>query len=96
MMAKTRKKKQAYKRYLQTRDGTDYLYYTRVRNQAKTCCRTAERNFEKKIARNAKQNLKTFFMYARSKLKTKEGMADLSAVESKASSDTRQNVLNKF
>ena len=35
MIAKIKKKKQAYKRYLQIRDGTDYLYYTRVRNQAK-------------------------------------------------------------
>ena len=58
MMATIKKKKQAYKRYLQTRDGTDYLYYTRIRNQAKHCCRTAVRNFEKKIARNAKQDIK--------------------------------------
>ena len=35
MMAKIKKKKQAYKRHLQTHDGTDYLYYTRVRNQEK-------------------------------------------------------------
>ena len=78
MMAIIKKTKQAYKRYLQTCDGTDYLFYTRVRNQAKKCCRTAVRNFEKKIARNPKQNPKAFFMYARSKLKTKEGVADLS------------------
>ena len=71
MMAKIKKKKQAYKRYMQTCYGTDYLYYTRVRNLAKNCCRTTVRNFEKKIARNAKQNPKAFFMYARSKLTTK-------------------------
>ena len=65
MMAQIKKKKQAYKRYLQSQDGTNYLYDTRVRNQAKICCRTAVRNFEKKIAKNAKQNLKAFFMYAR-------------------------------
>ena len=28
MMAKIKKKKQAYKRHLQTHDGTDYLFYT--------------------------------------------------------------------
>ena len=35
MMAKIKKKKWAYKSYLQTCDGPDYLYYTRARNQAK-------------------------------------------------------------
>ena len=77
-MAKIKKKKQAYKRYLQTRDGTDYLYYTRVIYQAKSCCRTTVRNFGKKITRNAKQNPNAFFMYARSKLKTREGVVDFS------------------
>ena len=86
-MVKIKKKKQAYKRYLQTRDGTEYLYYTRARNQAKTCYRTAVRNFEKKIARNAKKNPKAFFMYARSKVKTKEVVVDLSYVANKVSSD---------
>ena len=45
IMAKIKKKKQAYKRYLRTREGTDYLYYTRIRNLAKTGCRPAVRNF---------------------------------------------------
>ena len=72
---------------MQTHDDTDYLYYTRVRNQAKNCCRPAVRNFEKKIARNAKQNPKAFFMYASSQLKTKENVADLSDGANKVSSD---------
>ena len=82
---------------MQTRDVTDDLYCTRVRNQAKTCCRRAEKNFGKKIARNAKQNLKAFFVYARSKLKTKDGVADLSDVANKVSSDEgKANILHKF
>ena len=82
---------------MQTRDGTDYLYYTRVRNQAIACCRTAIRNFEKKIARNAKQNPKAFFMYTRSKLKTKEGVVDLSDGAIKVSSDEgKKNLHNTF
>ena len=83
--------------YLQTRDGTGYLYYTRDRNHAQECCRTAVRNFEKKIARNATQNPKAFFMYARSKLKTKEGVGDLSDGANKVSYDEgKANLLNKF
>ena len=95
MTSKIKKKEQAYNRYLQTRDGTDYLFYTRVRNQAKTCCRKAVRNFEKMIARNAKQYSKAFFMYARSKLKTK-GVADLSDGANKVSDEGKANLLNKF
>ena len=53
MMAKIKKKKHAYKRYLLTHDGSDYLFYTSQKS-SKKCCRTAARNFEKKIARNAK------------------------------------------
>ena len=34
-IAKIKKRKQALKRYLLTCDDTDYLYYTRIRNQAK-------------------------------------------------------------
>ena len=61
-MDKIKKKKQAYKRYLQTCNDTDYLYYTRVRNQAKTCYRTAVKNFEKKIAGNANKISKLFYV----------------------------------
>ena len=94
MMAKIKKKKQAYKRYLQTHDGTNYLCYTSQKS-SKKLVQKAVRNIEKKIARNAKQNSKALFMYARSKLKTKEGVADLSDGANKVSSDeVKANLLN--
>ena len=51
--------------------------YARARNQAKWACRNALRDFEKKIVKEAKLNPKAFYAYARSKLRTKEVIADL-------------------
>jgi hypothetical protein len=97
VLAKLKVKKQAYKRYLQTRDGADYLLYTRARNQAKSSCRSAVKNFEKNVAKNAKQNPKAFFSYARSKSRTNEGISDLKVDQRKVTSDEgKANVLNQF
>ena len=46
-LAKVKKKRHAYQQYLGTKDGTDYLEYTKSRNQAKNACRSAVRDFEK-------------------------------------------------
>ena len=48
----------------QTSGDTDNLFQI----QAKKFCRTVVRKFEKKVARHAKHNPKSFFVYARSKL----------------------------
>lgn len=97
LTSKMKKKKQAYKKYLQTREGTDYLHYTRARNQVKSSCRAAVKSHEKNIARNVKQNPKAFFSYAKSKLKTRDGIADLKDGQKKVSSDAgKANLLNKF
>jgi hypothetical protein len=97
-LKKVRLKRKAYQRYLQTREGTDYLEYCKARNQVKRSCRRAIREFEKKIAAEAKNNPKAFYAYARSKLKTKEGIADLEDGKgSTATSDEdKANVLNDF
>ena len=43
-----KKKLKSYKRYLETKEGQDYIIYTRARNQAKWECRKAARDLEKK------------------------------------------------
>ena len=40
-VAKIKKKRKAYQRYMQTREGKDYLEYAKARNQAKGACRQA-------------------------------------------------------
>lgn len=76
-LTKVKKKREAYRRYIETREGKDYLCYAKARNQAKQACRRAVQLHEQNIARNAKKNPKAFYAYARSKLQTRDGIADL-------------------
>lgn len=76
-LAKVKKKREAYKRFIETREGKDYLAYTKARNQAKGACRKAVKDHESSIAAMAKKNPKKFYAYAKSKLTASEGIADL-------------------
>ena len=64
-----KKKKSAYQRYLETREGKDYLEYVKSRNEAKNEIRRAVRNYEKEISRKAKKDPKAFYKYVNSKLR---------------------------
>lgn len=92
------KKREAYRKYLQTLDNGDYLRYAKARNQAKTACRKAIQDHEKSIARDAKRNPKAFFAYAKSKMKVKEGLADLKDSDGNTISSDKEkaNLLNAF
>ncbi len=64
-----KKKSSTYKRYMETKEGKHYCEYAKARNWAKWDCRSALKEFEKKIAKEAKDNAKAFFKYARGNLK---------------------------
>ena len=53
------------------------LQFRRLRNQVKSLTRKAKKLFEKKIAKNVKQNPKAFWAYTQSKLKYKSTIPDL-------------------
>jgi hypothetical protein len=74
---KVRKKRHAFQRYLETREGEDYKAYAKARNQVKWEIKKAMKEFEKKIAQEAKSNPKAFYKYAQSKLKTRVTVSDL-------------------
>jgi hypothetical protein len=96
-MAKVKKKSEAYKRYLETKEGEDYNRYARARNQARWACRKSKRDFEVRIAHESKKNPKAFYNYANSKMKVKAGIADLDTGTSKATTDKQKaEVLNTF
>ena len=96
-LKKVKKKTESYKRYVETREGKEYLEYAKARNQARWECRKAKRDFEKQLAREAKTNPKAFYNYANSKLKTKAGIASLDTDNGAASSDAQKaEVLNEF
>ena len=75
--AAVKRKTDAYTKYRQSREGTDYINYRRAANRVKAEVRKAVRTFEKRIATEAKKNPKAFFNYARSKMKTRTGVSDL-------------------
>lgn len=77
VMTKLRKKKVAFNRWMQTKDGHDYQEYAKARNAAKTETRRAVRDFEKEVAKQAKKNPKAFYRYVNSKLKTRTGVGNL-------------------
>ena len=75
--AAVKRKTEAYTKYRQSREGTDYINYRRAANRVKADVRKAIRTFEKGIATEAKRNPKAFFNYARSKMKPRTGVSDL-------------------
>ena len=96
-LAKVRKKTAAFKRYLETKEGADYLEYARARNQARWACRKMKKEFEQKIAHESKSNPKAFYKYANNKLKVKSGIADLDTTNGKATTSSQKaEVLNNF
>ena len=97
-LKKVKKKREAYQRYMETREGREYCEYAKARNQAKWACKKAVRDFERCIAREAKKNPKAFYAYARSKLRTKEGVADLEDKDGEPVTSDRDkaSMLNDF
>ena len=68
------------------------------RNQTKFICRKAARDYERMIAGDTKDNPKAVFSYAKKKMKTKSGIADLIKSDNTmaSSSKDKANVLNDF
>ena len=82
---------------MQTREGQDYNEYCRARNQAKHATKHALKDYESKIAKEAKTNSSGFFKYIRSKTSTRSGIGDLVSEGNTAVTDEdKAEVLNKF
>ena len=97
-MAKVKKKWFAFKRYRETKEGHDYQLYVRARNQAKWAVRQAKKAYETSITKEVKSNPKVFYKYAKSKLKTRSGIADLEKENGEKTRSTAEKaeVLNNF
>ena len=76
-LAKIRKKHAAWKRFLETKSGEDYLKFTRARNQSRNETRKAQRDYESKLAKEVKKNNKPFWKYVHSKTKVKSKIPDI-------------------
>ena len=93
-----KKKHKLYKRYLQTKEGLDYQMYILERNKCNKVIKKAKRKYEKKIARNCKVNVKSFWKYVQSKRKVNNSISPLLKEDgSVASTDfDKASTLNNF
>jgi hypothetical protein len=71
------KKNIAWRRYMETRSDDRRRGYTRLRNKVTKMTRQAKRRHEEHIASQVKDNPKSFWRYANSRLKTRVGVSDL-------------------
>ena len=65
------KKTKTWKKYRQTGNAEDYEQYRKALNKATKTVRKANGDFEIKLAAEIKRDSKSFFSYARSKLRIK-------------------------
>ena len=72
-----KKKHIAWKRYMETKNEKHYAEYCRVRNQVRTLSRKLQKQYELKLAIDAKSNPKAVWKYMNSKTKTRECVSDL-------------------
>ena len=72
-----RKKTKTWKKYRQTGNAEYYEQYRKALNKATKTMRKAKGDFEIKLAAEIKRDSKSFFSYARSKLRTKEQIGPL-------------------
>ena len=98
IMRKIKKKHKLFKRYLLTKEGTDYLKFMQARKRCKKEIKSAKRGYERNIAKHSKANPKQFWKYVNDKLKVNTGISPLERGDgTKATSDEdKANILNKY
>ena len=77
VMDKIKEKHQLRKKAIQTKDPAIRIEYNRIRNQVRKLTRSIVNDYEKEIAKNAKENPKAIWRYINLKSKTKEGIGNL-------------------
>ena len=92
VLSRIKKKRETFERYKQTREGKDYIEYTRARNAAKADTRRAVRDYEREIAKQAKKNPKAFYRYVNGKYKTRAKIANLRTTDGREISGDRREL----
>ena len=82
-----RKKYHYWKKFSLSGEYVDFLQYKNIRNRAVKAVRAAKRKFERKLAKTAKANPKSFYAYVRSRCKTKDKVGPIK--------DAKGNVVNE-
>lgn len=66
-----KRKRKKWKKYRETGSDEDYLAYKRCLNESTNIVRDSKWNFESKLAENVKKDAKSFYAYARDKVRCK-------------------------
>ena len=88
----------AWKRYMARRTKHDRNAYTRLKNHHRDLTRHLRGDFERKIAANVKLKPKRFWKYARSRLKSRQGIPTLTKADGSKSTNPKDKAetLNQF
>ena len=97
-MALIKKKHNAYKRWINTREGKNYEKYKKLSNKVKAATRKITKAFEKKLVDKIKTNPKAYWNYVNSKKKCKIRINSLRNPDGELTEDDTEKVdiLNKF
>jgi len=96
-LSRVKKKKEAWKRYLRTKEGRDYEQYITARNDARREVRRAVRTHEKELGKEAKKSPRKFWSYVKGKSKPREQIPDLKSNGSNVKEEgEKAEVFNKF
>ena len=92
------RKTKLWRRFASSQDGGDHARFVRARNDLRTLTRKLRRNFEMQLTDKLRTNVKPFWQYVNSRLKTKSGIGDLKRSDgSTASTDQEKaEVLSEF
>ncbi|CAG2209440.1 unnamed protein product [Mytilus edulis] len=71
------KKRKSWKKYKYSRNNLSYVKYVKDRNECTNAVKNAKLSFEQKVALESKTNVKSFWNYVNSKLKTRSGIGTL-------------------
>ena len=77
VLSRIKRKRSAFELYKQTREGKDYLAYTKARYTAKAENRRAVRDFVREIAKRAKTIPMAFYSFVNNKLRTRPTIGNL-------------------
>ena len=92
-----RKKRRLWKVGTTTSDGQAYLNYKEVERTVRKAVRNAKRNFERKLAVNAKKDPKAFYTYLKTKSSNRENVGPLKDGKSFVSEEEKMvEMLNGF
>ena len=92
-----RKKKRLWKEYRKTKEFAQYEAYKKVEKEVKDTVRKAKKNFEKKLAKDAKKKPRAFWGYMKTKTANRQSVGPLKNGDEIVTDDKKQaEILNQF